>query len=83
MGDVAGKVDAIKKLRELGRQKATVMHAENGTITIIPSPMATLRDCKDLVEAIMRLGVRDYLSDTEDNFRRFTGDPFTGEKTNG
>jgi hypothetical protein len=89
--NITNKIFAIKALRELLSTSPVAPKVElaqnlNGKYEIqidAQSPATpSLQTSKDLVEAIMRLGVREWFSNDRD-FLRMTGDPWSGQKREG
>ena len=64
-----GKIPAIKAVRDLGSRVEIVKDENTGKFVIQPN--MGLKDAKDLVEAIMDLGVRMFiLNGTTPDFRK-------------
>jgi ribosomal protein L7/L12 len=57
-----GKIAAIKAVRSGNQEFQVVKSLETGRYEIVASYMG-LKEAKDMVEAIMRLGVREWLND--------------------
>jgi hypothetical protein len=68
-----GKLYAIKEVKELGQVTMSPTTPNNYTVT---AKGLGLKEAKELVEKIMRLGVREFLSNPS-NFIACNGDPIT------
>lgn len=73
-----GKLLAIKALRDatMTGRVVPIENPFNGRPSFMIDPTLGLKEAKDLVEAIMRLGVREFLKDNV-SFRCLHGDENT------
>ncbi len=78
------KILAVKALWDLCRNqvkpqlKSVIIDGKN-YYQVESGREVQLKECKELVESIMRLGVRLYLADPE-NFKTWNGDPTTDRR---